>query len=135
MNWFTRSAIIGTTEAKKKMIEEDGGCDHVVADPDLAVSVSREKDSFGTVGQYVCCAECLNKQAEAENEVKYCCTDCKSMVAKKDGLHWRWYDFYAPQGDEPIFVCNPCRVLPKHQNRVRQDREDYEAEFPQNDGY
>jgi hypothetical protein len=35
---------------------------------------------------------------------------------------WRWYDFYAAQGDEPYYICSLCWELPKHQTRMSNDR-------------
>lgn len=51
------------------------------------------------------------------------------MVKRKDGAEWRWYDFYAPQGDEAPFICFACRALPKHLARVARDDADRRAEF------
>ena len=42
---------------------------------------------------------------------------------------WRWYDFYAPQGDEPLEICKCCWEAPKHQERMLRDRQNEDAEY------
>lgn len=130
MNWFTKSIIApNTQEYKQARLNEDGGCDHVQQDINLAHAIHREMDSFGTVGSWVCCQPCHQAAADAEGEESRVCTDCSNVVKKKDGFLWRWYDFYAAQGDVPVFICNGCEGKDKHLNRVRRDNEDRQAEF------
>ena len=134
MNWFTRKDISSNSVAfKSKRAEEDACCEHVQADPSCAVSLRREVDSFGPVSSYVCCADCEKLAEEAEENETHTCADCKCEFPLKEGMLWKWYDFYPQQGDEPIAVCNSCRVKEKHVQRVRKDRQDYEAEFPPQD--
>lgn len=57
------------------------------------------------------------------------CHDCKKPFFKKDGIEWKWYDFYAAQGDEPLSICNQCRKGETHRHRVERDRVDYEEEM------
>lgn len=57
------------------------------------------------------------------------CHDCKKPFFKKDGIEWKWYDFYAAEGDEPLFICNQCRKGEVHRHRVESDRIDYEEEM------
>lgn len=129
MNWFTQSVVSNQPITKKKaLVQEWGGCDHVVADPALLHVVSYENDSFGQEG-YCMCESCWTAAQAAEDEVEYVCEDCKQSVKLKDGRFWKWYDFSAAQGDEPLFICNTCRKGETHVNRVRQDRQDYEREF------
>lgn len=129
MNWFTKSIIINTSIAyKKELCEQDGCCEHCVTDVNLAYAISSEKDSFGTVGSYVTCKECFDKANEEEGEKEVFCHDCHMTVKKKDSIQWRWYDFYAAQGDKPLTICNTCRGKEKHQQRVTKDNEDREAE-------
>jgi len=59
-------------------------------------------------------------------------TDTEEPITR--GFNWKWYDFYAAQGDEPLRICYACQKLAKHKTRVRRDREDYNAEFPNDDG-
>lgn len=56
------------------------------------------------------------------------CYDCKKPTFKKDGFEWKWYDFYAAQGDEPLFICNQCRKGEVHRHRVENDRRNAEEE-------
>lgn len=130
MNWFTKSVVAGYTPAQKqKLLEQDSGCEHVEQDINLAYVLHSEKDSFGPVGTHLVCKACDDQAEEEEgNEERVCC-DCKQTVKRKDGGEWRWYDFYAPQGDVPLFICNPCRSLPKHLQRVARDLADYNDEF------
>ena len=69
------------------------------------------------------------EKARDEDEKNVCCHDCKAVVPRKVTIAWRWYDFYAAQGDIPITVCRDCQKAPRHPERMRRDREDYEAEF------
>lgn len=52
----------------------------------------------------------------------------KQVKQQRDTISWRWYDFYAAQGDEPLTVCKECLVKPKHVSRVKKDRADAAAE-------
>lgn len=129
MNWFTRSDISASSpEYKQARLEEDGGCEHVDADINLAVALRREMDSFGPVSSHVCCKACDEKAQEEEGNEPHECRDCHLTFPKKEGVLWKWYDFYAPQGDEPLFICNGCKTQPTHQNRLKKDQEDYERE-------
>lgn len=130
MNWFTKEVVEHlSSEAKQKLLDLDGGCGHVQGDITLAYVMHSEKDSFGPVSTHVVCKEC-NAAAEEEEDNEECtCRDCKQTIKKKDGIEWKCYDFYAPQGDEPLFICNVCRPKQPHQSRVARDRADYEAEF------
>lgn len=129
MNWFTKSRVGASSDAQKKsLVEEWGGCEHVSADHTKLFIVSYENDSFGREG-YCLCEECYNKGIQVEDEEKHTCSDCRSTVAKKDGVVWKWYDFYAAQGDRPLFICNNCRTQEKHINRVEKDRRDYQEEM------
>lgn len=134
MNWFTTSDISGrSVEAKKELAEEDSCCEHVEQDPSVAVACMRENDSFGPVSTYVCCQACLDKAEEAEGEEEVVCDDCQKTVKKKNSYEWKWYDFYAAQGDEPLVICDDCRKAPKHQARIKKDREDCEEEMSRYD--
>jgi hypothetical protein len=130
MNWFTKNIIAASSaEYKKELLDKDGGCEHVEADINLAYACHRENDSFGTVGSWVCCKACHEQAANADGEKTEVCRDCKTVTKRKDGFFWRWYDFYAAQGDVPIFICDGCRDKPTHQARVRRDNDDRYAEF------
>lgn len=134
MNWFTSNIIAQySVKRKQELIEQDGGCEHVEHNPELAYAVKRENDSFGVVGQYVVCQACDKKVDEEEGQVEHVCGDCKQTFKAKDGIAWKWYDFYAPQGDTPLMICNCCKVLPQHLGRVRQDQRDYDEEFGHDD--
>lgn len=125
MNWFTKS-VIGhlSTEKKQALIDEDRGCRHVEKDATLATHVSRENDSFGVVSQYVCCRACFEKLKQREGKEIVTCNDCHGKFEAKDTMQWIWYDFYAPQGDIPLTVCNTCWSKDRHQNRMANDRQD-----------
>lgn len=134
MNWFTREYHgKDSFEMKKKLVEQDGGCEHVEADPNLVAYVRYEKDSFGPVSSHAVCEACDKLADEEEGNEIHTCTDCKQDKPLKEGVLWKWYDFYAAQGDEPLFVCNCCKKEPKHLQRVAADRRAYDEEFG-NDG-
>lgn len=123
MNWYVSlSAEEGLTD------DLADRCPHVEADPSLAVRTLGEQDSFGPVHRYVVCAAC-SAQAHAQRmEEKYTCEDCGKAFPLKDGIRWRWYDFYEAQGDEALPICNACRVLPKHRDRMKRDAAAAQAE-------
>jgi len=124
MNWFTKSYVSARTlEAKKAFVAEHGGCEHVEADPSLLFCISYENDSFGREG-YCMCDACDDLALEQEDNEDVVCTDCKGTFKKKDTREWRWYDFYAAQGDEPYVLCETCRRAEKHRERVRRDERD-----------
>lgn len=134
MNWYTKTYIGKISNVRKQeLFDMDGGCEHCEADISKADYLRKENDSFGTVSSWVCCSECDTKADEAEDEEEEVCFDCKKTVKMKDAVEWRWYDFYAPQGDEPLIICNECRTKEKHLDRVRKDREDYEEEMARYD--
>lgn len=130
MNWFTGRFISGCSTAhKKELAERDSCCEHVEADPSVAYYYGAENDSFGTVGSHVNCKDCYEKAQAAEDEELVTCADCGNVVKSGDTISWRWYDFYAPQGDEPLIICNSCRTKEKHIQRVRKDRADLDEEM------
>lgn len=51
------------------------------------------------------------------------CVDCKAVAFVKDTVTWRWYDFYAPQGDIPLVICKGCVGSELHHRRVLKDEE------------
>ncbi len=122
MNWFSRYSIMSKSfDIKKKLCYEDQCCEHCQLDPNLAVMLLKENDSFGIVSSYVVCSECLEEHDREEDEEQVFCQDCNMKYPKKNTIAWKWYDFYAPQGDEAIIVCDSCRSKEKHLDRV--DRE------------
>jgi len=111
-------------------LAESDYCEHCSAeDLSKAVGYFYENDSHGPVGRYIVCAECRQEGEEAEGNQPTCCHDCKLTVLVKDTIAWKWYDFYAAQGDEPVIICKACAVLPTHIKRVERDNADYVAEF------
>lgn len=109
-------------------------CEHVAAGEE-GVALLKEDDSFGPVLRVVVCCACLDEADRAEAERVDTCDDCHALKPMSEIQEWRWYDFYAPQGDEPLLICDACRELPKHQERVRRDRAEREEEARQYAGY
>lgn len=130
MNWFTREVVEKqSTAAKQKLAGDDTCCTHVEKNIELAYTMHSERDSFGPVSTHVVCKEC-DKAIEEEEDNKECtCHDCKQTVKNKDGIEWKWYDFYAAQGDEPLFICDACRVKEPHTSRRARDQAAYDDEF------
>lgn len=109
-------------------------CEHLEVG-DTATLVFCEDDSFGPVGRMAYCKECaVIAQEEADNELEYC-HDCGEEHPAKNVMHWKWYDFYAQQGDEPIQVCNGCASKEKHVKRVEKNIEDMNAEYGDDDDF
>jgi len=134
MNWFTSRVVeSASVQEKQKLLAQDGGCEHVETDASLGYIVHTERDSFGIVGTCLLCKACNEAaQEEADNE-EHTCVDCKQSVKQKDGIFWKWYDFYAAQGDEALFVCDCCRTQPAHVNRVKRDERERQEEFGDDD--
>lgn len=133
MNWFTNKHMENATiEEKQEALSKECGCEHVEADPSLLYKVVYECDSFGREG-YCYCKACWEQAQEEEDERKVTCSDCKQTFKQKDTIEWKWYDFYAAQGDEPLTICKTCKSAEKHQERVRRDRADYEDEMSRYD--
>jgi len=116
--------------------ERTDRCEHVQADPSLAYVVHKEADSFGPVDVYVCCQPCDEARERVREEVeKRHCADCGAEKKLSETREWRWYDFYAAQGDEPVIVCVPCWSGPKHAARRAEDKAEREWERRQNGDY
>ena len=126
MNWFTQ----GPTT---KVGEFDDVCEHVEQDERLAAFYSQENDSFGIVGRYVMCSQCRDAHRKALEEELVVCSDCGKQKPAKETRQWRWYDFYAPQGDEPMTICDTCWKQPKHIERMANDARDYARELGEDD--
>jgi len=89
-----------------------------------------EDDSFGPVGRFVMCEPCYKAKHDEDEEMTFC-HDCKKTEKAKETIKWRWYDFYAEQGDEALVICRECWKAPRHQDRMANDR----AERDEEDGY
>lgn len=112
--------------------DEFDHCEHVVVGG-KAFRAVYESDCCGPVGVYACCKECSEALDKQEDEELVTCDDCGQEFQRKDTHEWKPYDFYAPQGDEPMVICNTCRTAEKHLARVRKDEADYQAEFGDED--
>ena len=130
-NWFTEQPFSNVSEEKRIVAvgKLEDMCEHVSEHPEMLYMVSRENDSFGVVGEYGMCQACYRKMRDDIDSKEVTCHDCGNVVLKKNTISWKWYDFYAPQGDEPMIICHDCRVKDKHKRRIIQDRHDYESEM------
>lgn len=116
-------------------VEEADFCEHCSAkDLSKAVGYFYERDSFGLVSLQIVCHECREAIDTAEQDMDTTCEDCLQTVKVKDTIQWRGYDYDPNQGDEPKVICNCCKELPKHLERIEsynyrleQDRQDNEA--------
>lgn len=124
MNWEVHKVVKLTS----RMVDEaDDVCEHLkVGDTCHCIG---EQDSFGPVSRFYECADCRKKSRESADEVMEFCHDCGTEHPRKDMRQWRWFDFYAPQGDEPLEICNCCWEAPKHQERMLRDRQNKDAEY------
>lgn len=130
MNWFTKEAISTNPGFSKidKCNKLDNLCEHVKENNDLLYIVVSENDSWGKESTGLC-EKCYDENNKSEDEEEVICEDCKGEFKKKDTIEWCWYDFYAPQGDEPLIICNSCKSKETHIERVRQDTKDSNEEF------
>lgn len=135
MNWFTKNIVLSKSlQVRKDLIEEWGGCEHCEEDPSKVYAVSYENDPWGREG-YCLCEDCYDKVLEEEDEEILTCHDCGAKHPRKEMRIWKWYDFHAPSGDEPIIVCPKCEIAEKHIKRVRKDRADMEEELDRYEAY
>lgn len=105
-------------------------CDHLKVG-DVATVVHNEDDSFGEVCRMAECKECYDVTKAAEAIELHTCFDCGEDKPGSEMNKWRWYDFYAPQGDEPLDLCDTCLTMPKHRQRVQKDNESAAYEYDQ----
>ena len=117
-NWNT---TIYPMDRKEKVIR-DSACEHCEHDKNNIYAIAKELDSFGTVGEYAMCKACFDKEKEREANETTTCHDCGQKVKKSETTPWKWYDFYAAQGDEPLTICKDCWNAPKHKQRMARDR-------------
>jgi len=130
MNWFTASFVTGATPEKKAVLAaENDCCDHVSENPLVMFAVWRENDSFGSEG-YCLCEDCYEAQQNQIEEEVHTCNDCNGdFTLASGGILWKWYDFYAAQGDEELPVCGECRKKNAHLTRLARDRRDREQDW------
>lgn len=112
----------------KKVTEEMEHCTHLKVG-EVAYRVDAEYDSFGPLDFFAMCKECAEEQDRLAGEEEVTCDDCKGEFKKKDTIEWRWYDFYAAQGDEPVCLCIACSKAQKHLDRVAKDRYERDLEL------
>lgn len=125
MNWFTGKAL-GTVTA------EMDHCEHLTEGAKY-YRMTQENDSFGIVGQYATCEACTQAMEKAAAEEVVVCGDCKQPKPRSQTRQWRWYDFYAAQGDVPYCVCHECWKSPGHQRRMAKDEADRRWEMGEDD--
>lgn len=125
MNWVINGV-------NSTITEEWDMCDHLSVGM-VAPYWLGEQDSFGPVVRYGMCKECNIEHQKVSAEETEHCTDCGNEFKVSEGITWRWYDFYAPQGDEPLHICNECTKAEKHKNRIDRDIRNMESEFGQFD--
>tara|TARA_Y100001956_G_scaffold82973_1_gene107715 strand:- start:121303 stop:121680 length:378 start_codon:yes stop_codon:yes gene_type:complete len=103
-------------------------CEHLNVG-DIAPHWVGEQDSFGPVARYGMCVKCYEKHKEEQKEIEEICSDCGEEFPRSKVIFWKWYDFHAPQGDEPYIVCESCQQKEKHKERVRKDDIAYQREM------
>lgn len=125
MNWFKHDY----PTPGKLVVIDDAACEHCENDITQAFVIAKEMDSFGPVSSHVMCKACFAIAKEEEGKEKVTCMYCKETILKSASKEWRWYDFYAAQGDEPTVLCQACYDSPRHQSRMARDRQEYEEEM------
>ena len=123
-NWST----VKFPQSGEKITLNDHACEHCEEDPNQTYAIFREMDSFGLVGEYAVCKDCYDKEVQRQKQETVTCRDCGEEKPRSETSEWRWYDFYAPQGDEPLTICHDCWDKPTHKNRRAQDKRDRDEE-------
>jgi hypothetical protein len=81
-------------------------------------------------------AKTVEDAERAHSEATCTCPNCRRDVQRQDLREWRWYDFYAAQGDIPMKLCAHCWSEPGHKDRMERDRRAYNSEMGHNsDGH
>lgn len=106
----------------------------------VAASILAYKDEYGSImfgwdipgdciamGYSDAIQELVENRDNYRNEV-VTCPHCGRGVKRSQLRTWKWYDFYAAQGDEALVLCDECWGEKTHQNRIAKDRADYEWE-------
>ena len=124
------------TKSFNTIVDDADYCEHCTKeDLSKAVGYFYERDDSGLVFAHIVCEECRVSCETAAGEQDTTCVDCLQTVKVKDTIDWRWYDFCASSGDEPLIVCKCCQERDVHIARVeryddaviyeqRQDEED-----------
>lgn len=103
-------------------------CEHVTKGTAKAFALFCEDDSFGPVHRYLACKACHDEEKAKDDASIVVCADCRGKKLKSQTRKWRWYDFYAAQGDIPTIICLDCWNKPAHQQRMAEDQEDRREE-------
>lgn len=77
--------------------------------------------------------DCETARLKEEQGRTVTCFDCKQEVSNKDTIRWCWYDYYAPEDEDPLTICKECEGAPKHVQRVARDRQMEAQEFGYDD--
>lgn len=111
-------------------------CEHCSAnDLSAAVGYFYEQENGQYVFAEIVCEVCRLEAQKVIDETPETCEDCHHEVPHKDVRYWRPYYFHAPSGDVPATICKACWELPKHQERMKKDDEDYRAEMDEPDDH
>jgi len=134
MNWFIPKVFNTRTICAYLGDDRTERGDHVDQDPSTAFVLEGEQDSFGPVSRYVSCEQCYRDSQEERRKELVRCDDCKLAIPSENVRTWKWYDFYAPQGDEPYHICESCWDAPAHVARMKKDDEERACEEEYYDG-
>lgn len=115
--------LLSTSSDCRRWLADDRSdrCEHVEADHNTAYIVYCEDDSFGPLVRNVVCKSCYDK--DQAKPAWPGCQFCDEHRTNAEVSQWKWHDFYAPQGDEPYYVCDTCRnENEKFRTMVERDR-------------
>jgi hypothetical protein len=110
-------------------------CEHVKADTVLAHAVFVEHSDMGIHDAHVMCKPCAVKAEQAEELAPQWCFDCKTSKPGWECARWREWDFNPSEGGEDIYICDACRVLPKHLTREARDEKEKAAYYQEQEAY
>ena len=111
--------------------EDNSSCCHIDENSlNKIVGYAYERDSFGEE-KYFMCQSCFDEYLKSDNEELVICHDCGKEVQKQNTISWKWYDYYEPEGLEPLIICTECQNKEKHIKRVADDKAaaDYENDY------
>ncbi|MDD2819460.1 MAG: hypothetical protein PHN51_11790 [Candidatus Nanopelagicales bacterium] len=117
-----RSISTLTAEQKFSLISQEGGCEHVCADPSLAAYLKSSYYAVESGGEKtVLCASCQTVDLNAFEMREVDCTMCHDTVPATEARRWKFHDETYEDEDDGYY-CRPCQGTPAFRAMTTRDR-------------